>query len=272
MNTPPFNWTPPEWKSDKPEDKPDLTKDPNSQATAPVFNKPDLPRDPAGNPKLNGGITVGLINMQARVNALIANTTTNNTHFVANRGVEDPEGSDAGVTLTQVPHPRSDFRHVDPGFNGAPFQAAIANLRGLKGPGSLDGQVDDTLKKTLPLLDDLDAMLGPNSRGMQRLKLVSDHALVRIITILGEINVALAKPGNAGRVEYNAVREEYIELLKDLDDREPNVVSPGKSGYGRSLQWFYVRPIIHAGRIKGAVVQAKWNPHVSSSGVPIPHS
>jgi hypothetical protein len=50
------------------------------------------------------------------------------------------------------------------------------------------------------------------------------------------------------------------------------VVTPGEAGYGKNLQWFYVRPLIHDGIIKGAKIQAKWNPHVSSSGIPIPHA
>lgn len=266
----PFNWNPPEWKTGAA--KPDLTTDPGSlpyvQIAAPSFNNPDKPPGPGGTPKLNGGD-----NFKFRVNNLITNTTHQNNHFVAIRPLEPALDDDTGATLTKVSHPRSDFRHVDPGFNAAGFQPAIAAMRNLENPAKADGEANKAMKQALPSLKDLDAMLVANPRGMQRLKLVSDHHMVRIITLFGEINLALAGAGNPGA--YKAARDEYIELLNDIDNREPDPVNdiPGKRGYGRCVQWFYVKPIIHQadGQIKGAVVQAKWNPHISSSGVPIPH-
>ena len=67
-----------------------------------------------------------------------------------------------------------------------------------------------------------------------------------------------------------------MELMRDLDDSEPDTRSKppaaGISGYGKVIKWSYIMPLIHGGRIKGVKVIAKWNPHVSSSGIPIPHS
>ena len=257
MSTSPFNWVPPEWTTAKP----DLKNDPNAQMPPlPSFKNPT---------KLDSAVLEpSQIN---RLPDLIAKTKFNNTHFSATRDLEDPEGTDTGSTLTEVSHPRSDFRHVDPLFKPKGLQSAIADLRSFKGIAGLDKEADDAFKEALPPLDDLDEMLSANPKGMQRLKLISDHILVRIITLFGEMNLALSGTGN--QTAYTSVRAEYIDMLQDLDNREPKTVTPGKFGYGRVLQWFYVRPIIDKtdGKIKGAEVQAKWNPHISSSGIPIPH-
>ena len=270
LKVPPFNWQPPEWDRNNPNaPMPDLTMDPNNQAATPVFNHPNG-GNRAGVAKLNGDN--GLI---SRLTALKARFQGQLDHVDATRALEPNEDGDQNDPLTMVPHPKSDFHHVDPGvFDGpqtAKFVAAINALVALQGPAGQDGETDEAFKKVLPPLRDLAKQMSPNPKGMQRLKLVSDNTLVRVTILLGEMNDALSKPGTTGKPAYNNARDEYIALLKDLDDREPDVVAPGNQGYGSMVKWTYVRPIIHQGQIKGAEVQAKWNPHISSSGIPIPH-
>ncbi|MBI4488539.1 MAG: hypothetical protein HY694_05600, partial [Deltaproteobacteria bacterium] len=48
-------------------------------------------------------------------------------------------------------------------------------------------------------------------------------------------------------------------------------VVPGKRGYGRTIKWVHIDPIIVNGRIQEARIIAHWNPHSSSDGVPILH-
>ena len=108
---------------------------------------------------------------------------------------------------------------------------------------------------------------------MQRLRLIFQWTLCQVTTVFGEINAAL---DNKNEKQYNEARQAYMDLMKDLDDSEPHTGSKlpkaGISGYGKVIKWSYILPLIHGGRIKGAKVMAKWNPHVSSSGIPIPHS
>ena len=87
--------------------------------------------------------------------------------------------------------------------------------------------------------------------------------------LYGKLNLALR---DDNKTDYNIARDNYIKLLKDLDDHEPKTLTAGDLGYGRALKWVYVSPLIHNGTIKGAKIVAKWNPHLSSSGIPVPHS
>jgi hypothetical protein len=73
---------------------------------------------------------------------------------------------------------------------------------------------------------------------------------------------------------------ELGELLKgkSLEDvkksTEPNLdmkIKQSASGYGRAIKWACIDPVIFDGQIVGTRVVAKWNPHICSSGIPIPH-
>jgi hypothetical protein len=43
------------------------------------------------------------------------------------------------------------------------------------------------------------------------------------------------------------------------------------SGYGRSIKWTCIEPVIVDGKIVGTRIVVKWNPHISSSGIAIAH-
>jgi len=58
-------------------------------------------------------------------------------------------------------------------------------------------------------------------------------------------------------------------LAKSLDPGDKTMTMA--SGYGRAIKWACIDPVIFQGKIVGARVVAKWNPHLSSSGIPIPH-
>ncbi len=196
-----------------------------------------------------------------------------------NRAAETGVGKDEGDELTQMPHPGSDFRHVDPGVytedQTNTFKHAFKAVRDLRGVATKDGEISRALNEAVPVMDRADSLLKANAKGMQRLKLAFEYTLCHVTALFGEINAALANTDETeGKKEYHAARQKYIDLLRDLDNHEPreDEMSPGQRGYGRTLKWVYVRPLIHEGKIKGAAVIAKWNPHISSSGVPIPHA
>jgi|SRR6266850_1378983 len=146
---------------------------------------------------------------------------------------------------------------------------------------------DDTIRllhRTIPypenltVLNKLKAMVGPQSVGMQRLAQVFDWALCRTTALMDALNAAVAD-GNAGKNDYETARTKYLNFLRDLDDHEPEKSTAPievtdedfRSGYGRALKWTCIDPVITSGRIVGVRVVVKWNPHSSSSGVPIPH-
>jgi len=162
------------------------------------------------------------------------------------RDLEKEVDEEAGPDLEKLPHPGSDFSHEE----GADEATA-------------------TGRSTTPAPSAAAAGVA-NPLGMQRLKLVFEHTLCNVTTCLGQLNAALDDDSQA---DYMAARKAYMDLLKDLDDHEPPVENqiPGERGYGRSLKWFYVEPLIRDGKIQGAKVVGKWNPHFSSSGIPIPH-
>jgi hypothetical protein len=125
----------------------------------------------------------------------------------------------------------------------------------------------------------LKRIVGGGSPGMKRLGLIFEWALHRTTELLGDLNDALAK-GSAGETEYNNARNLYIQFIKDLDDHEPEKHGRRKldvkdkksaSGYGRSLKWACIDPVIFKGRIVGARVIIHWNPHSSSNGIPVQH-
>jgi hypothetical protein len=158
-------------------------------------------------------------------------------------------------------------------------------------PSELVRQVDTVLDGNRPLRDKvkqaltgddavgrLKRIVGPGSPGMKRLGLIFEWALHRATVLMGDINAALDK-GAAGQNDYELARGNYIKFLRDLDDHEPErkgrklevKVKDQPSGYGRSLKWACIDPVIFGGRIVGARVIIHWNPHSSSNGIPIQH-
>jgi hypothetical protein len=267
MSAPEFNWVPPVWDTTKP----DLKKDPNNQnspAPAPTFTSP-TPLD--GN----------AVKLGQRLKDLDKKFPGKIGHVKGNRAVEKDPNSEFGNDLKQVPHPDSDYSHIDPGVYDqtevAQFLAAITALGALEGLAAKDGEVHEAFGIALPALRKIEPQFDlsqpgaplPKPKGMQRLKRVFENTLCNVTALFGEMNAALL---DNKRDDYNNARDFYITLLKDLDNREPAVVTPGEAGYGKNLQWLYVKPLIHDGIIKGAKLQAKWNPHMSSSGIPIPHA
>jgi hypothetical protein len=127
----------------------------------------------------------------------------------------------------------------------------------------------------LTALNKLKAVVGPQSAGMQRLAQVFDWALCRTTELLYDLNEAVTD-----RSAYDQARSNYINFLKDLDDRHPeasdrpwNVKDKTfRSCYGRAVKWACLDPVILNGEIVGARVVIQWNPHSSSSGIPIPHA
>jgi hypothetical protein len=157
---------------------------------------------------------------------------------------------------------------------------------------TLESQVDSVLSGNAPLRDKvkqalkgedpvgrLKRIVGGGSPGMKRLGLIFEWALHRTTELLGDLNAALDK-GSAGETDYNNARKLYIQFIKDLDDHEPEKHGRRKldvtdkasaSGYGRSLKWACIDPVICSGRIVGARVIIHWNPHSSSNGIPVQH-
>lgn len=157
--------------------------------------------------------------------------------------------------------------------------------------------------------EDKDGNLLPKDRvEWRRISLIFEWAVLRAIITLNDINKALANEpledfdGSVGtdqRTKYNAARANYLSFLKDLDERQVIEKKGGhhqdddeaklltgpdltkkldsskqgrKSGYGRSVKWIFVAPVIHQHKIKAARIIMVWNPHSSSLGVPVLHA
>jgi hypothetical protein len=101
----------------------------------------------------------------------------------------------------------------------------------------------------------------------------------RAYKLLGDINNAVKADSER---DYAAARDAYREFVANLDDREPHFKPGGvdvtkRFGYGKNIQWVFIDPVIDCVEeekrvlIKDARIIIKWNPHSSSSGVPIPH-
>jgi hypothetical protein len=138
------------------------------------------------------------------------------------------------------------------------------------------------------ILDRLRCLVGPGAPGMRRLERVFDWVVYRTTDLLGDLNTA-AK--NQNQDDYEKARKNYIEFLKDLDDHEPQrknkKIDPlgvdeddpkkikrkklRKGGYGRTIKWTCINPVIFEGKIYGARVICHWNPHSSSNGIPVQH-
>jgi len=161
-------------------------------------------------------------------------------------------------------------------------------------PPLWDDDDEQVARDNLPAdqFEKLKKVVGRESLGMERLACVFQWALFQASEILKEVNEGLGKGksgAKADRKKYNDARAKYIQFLRDLDDHEPftrqhgtkaggpkaDPVEPGKpgnSGYGRSLKWIYIYPIIFERKIWGAKVSIHWNPHSSSNGIPIQHA
>lgn len=134
-------------------------------------------------------------------------------------------------------------------------------------------------KKEAKFLNELGRFIGSKTVGMRRLDVIYEWIILRATVLLNDIDKALVAQSSA---DYESARANYINFLKDLDDHEPGTkqkpLDPdskkktGKSGYGRSIKWTYIAPVIHDGRIHAARIIVHWNPHSSSMGVPIRHS
>jgi hypothetical protein len=162
----------------------------------------------------------------------------------------EPEGNpreehlkDKHDELTKKPHPESDFEHSEP----PPKDEAALLDRPLK---------------------DVEAY--------RRLKLAFDLIVCKTRTLLGNINRAIMTGQS-----YESARSDYVAFLNNLDDHEPRgaALNPRKGfGYGKNLKWTFIDPIIEsrsiAGKefnlITGVTIVAEWNPHSSSSGIPLP--
>jgi len=141
------------------------------------------------------------------------------------------------------------------------------------------GLQDDALNN-LSAVNRLKHIVGADTVGMKRLERVFEWVLYRTTELLRDLNDSAKKQED----EYTEARENYIEFLKDLDDHEPvlgrkrldpcggaSKKSDGaklrKSGYGITIKWTCLHPVIKDGRIIGARVICQWNPHSSSSGI-----
>jgi len=248
---PHYNWIPPEWTGAS---KPKF----EDTVSAEKLKFPE--------PNLN---CVALL--EDRITALREKFPGHLDKVRAKRSLE--ERADSDETLQQMSHPDSNFRHVDKNVYSETerqrFLDASDLLENLRELARRDGELAGAAQEMVGPVRRVRALLAQNPSGMRRLKLVFEWTLCQTITLLGELNAAKTKE------EYNRARCSYIELLKDLDDHEPHTKKDkpkcGERGYGCTIKWFYVFPLIQEGKVKGVKVVAKWNPHISSSGAPIPH-
>ncbi len=146
----------------------------------------------------------------------------------------DPEPIQ-GKACKQVPHPQSDFSHVDP--NDPYFVANPAVYK--------------------------------NSPGYRRLEAVYTQLLDKLARLLDEFSKI------SGQSDFDIARDNYIKFVEDLDDHEPEKgrgVFPGKQGYGKVIKWFSIQPTKAAAslQITALTFVVKWNPHSSSSAIKVP--
>jgi hypothetical protein len=171
------------------------------------------------------------------------------------------------------PSPFADTRHVDE------YEFTEKDLR------DMQNQLAD-----FPVLEKLKKIVGPDAPGTARLARIFEWAVYRTSVLMSDLNRGLRN-----ETRYNEAREIYLNFLRDIDDHEPETgrkrghhhddegpaekknwaekLDPRNkklaSGYGRSLKWACIDPVIFGGKIVGTRVVVKWNPHLSSSGVPI---
>jgi hypothetical protein len=146
--------------------------------------------------------------------------------------------------LIKIPHPKSNFHHLDP-----------------------EPKNDDELEQLPP----------PQRESFQRLQLAFDWLICRISPLLGDLNQAI-KDDDVDK--YISARNAYLEFANNLANRDPGPkdIDPINGfGYGGNCLQTSIVALIGPDEttgqnvIKGARIQAEWNPHLSSSGVPIKH-
>lgn len=173
------------------------------------------------------------------------------------------------------PKPTADTSHVDPVKVSEDGTEHFSDneLENLEKNLAAKGQ-----KREAKFLNELGRFIGSKTVGMRRLDVIYEWIILRATVLLNDLDKAV----QAKSFElYRPAWSNYINFLRDLDDHEPEKkkepLDPnpknksGKSGYGRSIKWSYITPVIHGGRIHAARIIVHWNPHSSSMGVPIRH-
>jgi len=159
-------------------------------------------------------------------------------------GPNQDHGNPGQGRLTKTPHPFSDFSHKHP-------ETASASER------------------------DLDR------ERFQRLELAYDWVMCRTYKLLSNLNSAATEVDkDKQKRDYEVARTNYLDFIRNLDNHEPQEkkgeVNPAKClGYGKVVRWVYIDPIIQEiqGKnvITGVTIVLEWNPHSSSSGIPVQH-
>jgi hypothetical protein len=198
---------------------------------------------------------------------------------IAKRDFEQTPGEEhpaAGGKLTKNPHPLSDFSHLHEYDSSGSRHPDFGKLKIKFDPKSEKEQRDD-----LDYLEQIQQQVGPDAPGFQRMKMAFDVIVCQIHTIFSVLNEAI-KAGS--QKDYTEARDAYLELVENLDNREPEHepggVNPKKGfGYGKNFKWVFIDPIIESKHypdlkadynvITGTVIILKWNPHSSSSGIPV---
>lgn len=148
-----------------------------------------------------------------------------------------------GNELSKLPNPDSKFKHLDegePGFDG-----------------------------------------DENQKVMHRLKLVFDFIVCRTRQLCLDINDAVLIYDKDPTAYENASKA-YVEFLQNLNERKPKGKPEKKDlesgkGYGKHYRQLFITPKISIPKdsqtplITGAIIVLTWNPHSSSSGIPIKH-
>lgn len=173
------------------------------------------------------------------------------------------------------PKPTADTSHVDPVKVSEDGTEHFTDneLQQLERELANSGKM-----KQAKFLKELGRFIGANTVGMRRLDVIYEWIILRATVLLNDLQKALVAQSSA---DYESARTNYINFLRDLDDHEPEKKNEpldpnsqkkfGKSGYGRSIKWTYIAPVIQGGGIHAARIIVHWNPHSSSMGVPIRH-
>ncbi|HTL55810.1 MAG TPA: hypothetical protein VL361_09030 [Candidatus Limnocylindrales bacterium] len=182
--------------------------------------------------------------------------------LLAGAGPESPPGTehinDKHPKLTKIPDPRSNFEHhpepppQDDEYKKLPLKEREA--------------IDQAFVKGLDL---------KGQEAYQRLKLAFEWLVCRTSALMGDINKAVkANDVPAYRLAWDA----YMAFVNNLANPKPGAqdIDPKKGfGYGLDFVWTSIDACIPpdpsgVNVITGARIQGEWNPHTSSSGIPIP--
>jgi hypothetical protein len=121
------------------------------------------------------------------------------------------------------------------------------------------------------------------SEPYQRMAATFQWIICRASALMADINDAVI-----GKKDYQRARRAYIQFLQNLNKHEFNKAAFTKAdadkgiGLGANLHWIMLDPVITSELSKvtgeehyfitGVTVMGQWNPHISSNGVPVPHS